>query len=162
VLTPLVLIRKKGDVIATAVHDFEGYQTYTEKRGHNFPINTDFSFIRPEDYHGLYLPGGRGPEYIRLNSTVIDIVKHFAVNNKPIASLCHGPQLLITAGVVKGRTLACYKAVVPELKASGGKHADIVNSEAFVDGNYVTGVDWVGQGEVVKKFAELLGSKIIA
>mmetsp|Transcript_5362 Transcript_5362/g.7535 ORF Transcript_5362/g.7535 Transcript_5362/m.7535 type:complete len:193 (-) Transcript_5362:2113-2691(-) len=154
--------KKKGEVIATAVHDFDGFQTYSEKRGHNFPINKDFDSVNPSDYDGIYIPGGRGAEYIRLDQRVLDIVKHFIDAKKPIASLCHGPQVLITAGGVKGRKLTCYRAVKPELEASGGIFVDIPNSEATVDGNLVTGVDWWGQGEVVKKFAELLGSKIVA
>jgi len=154
--------KKKGEFIATAVHDFDGFQTYSEKRGHNFPINKDFDTIKPEEYDGIYIPGGRGPEYIRLNERVLEIVRHFDEKKKPIASLCHGPQVLITAGIVKGRKLTCYKAIKPELQASGGIFVDIPNTDATVDDNIVTGVDWVGQGEVVKKFVHLLGSKIEA
>jgi len=154
--------KSRGEVIATAVHDFDGFQTYSEKRGHNFPITTDFDKINPADYDALYIPGGRGAEYIRLNKRVLEITRHFDETKKPIASLCHGPQVLITAGVVKGRKLTCYKAVRPELEASGGIFIDIPNTDATRDGNIVTGVDWVGQGEVVKLFAELLGSKIVA
>ena len=107
--------KKKGDQVRTAIHDFEGDQTYTEKRGHNFTLNATFDEIDAATYHALVIPGGRAPEYLRLNSRVLDIVRHFAGANKPIAALCHGAQLLAAAGVLKGRKLNCYPACSPEV-----------------------------------------------
>ena len=103
--------KKSGDVVRTAIHDFEGDQTYSEKRGHNFALNAAFDNIRPEDYDALVVPGGRAPEYIRLNPRVLEIVRHFASAGKPIASICHGAQVLAAAGVLQGRNCSCYPAV---------------------------------------------------
>lgn len=151
--------KKPGDKIATAVHDFEDHQTYSEKRGHNFPITTDFESVRAENYDGLFIPGGRGPEYIRLNPKVLELVRQFNEQKKPIASLCHGPQVLITAGILKGRKVTCYKAIMPDIQMAGATFVQVPNTQAVVDGNIVTGVDWMGNGAVVKAFAELLGTK---
>jgi len=70
--------KKAGEVIRTAIHDFEGDQTYSEKRGHNFALNANFEEVRAEDYDALVIPGGRAPEYIRLNAKVLEMVRHFA------------------------------------------------------------------------------------
>ena len=78
--------KKAGDVIPTAVHDFEGHQTYTEKPGHNFTLNANFSDVQPEAYDALLLPGGRAPEYLRLNPRVLQIERSFAERNKPIGA----------------------------------------------------------------------------
>jgi protease I len=113
--------KKAGEIIRTAVHDFEGDQTYSEKRGHNFTLNATFDEIRPEDYDALVIPGGRAPEYIRLNNTVLQMVSHFAEANKPIAAICHGAQVLAAAGVLKGKSCSAYPAVGPDVKAAGGE-----------------------------------------
>lgn len=114
--------KKPGDVIATAVHDFEGHQTYTEKRGHNFMINADFDAVDCAAYDGLVVPGGRSPEYLRLNPRVIEIIREMDGAKKPIAAICHGQQMLVSAGILKGRSCTAYPAVKPDVvdaEASG-------------------------------------------
>lgn len=154
--------KKDGEVVRTAVHDFEGDQTYSEKRGHNFAINATFEEVKPEDYDGLVIPGGRAPEYIRLNERVLDIVRHFAEADKPIASICHGQQVLAAAGVVQGKVCTAYPAVKPDLIRAGAKWREVNDtfSNAYVDGNMVTAAAWPGHPEWITKFLELLGSKI--
>lgn len=154
--------KKAGDVVRTAVHDFEGDQTYSEKRGHNFGLNADFEAVRPEDYDALVIPGGRAPEYIRLNERVLEIVRHFAWAGKPIASVCHGQQVLAAAGVVEGRTCTAYPAVKPDLVRAGAKWAEVnaTYSNAVVDGNLVTAPAWPAHPEWIRKFLEILGSKV--
>jgi protease I len=152
--------KKAGDKVRTAVHDFEGDQTYTEKPGHNFALNATFATIHVEDYDGLVIPGGRAPEYIRLDSKVIDVVKHFAATNKPIASICHGPQLLAAAGVVKGRKLTCYPAVGPEVTNAGGEYFEVPVHKAITDGNLVTAPAWPAHQEWLAQFLTVLGITI--
>lgn len=131
-----------GDAIATAIHDFEGQQTYTEKRGHNFALNATFAEIRAEDYDALVIPGGRAPEYLRLNPKVLEIVRHFFTANKPVAAVCHGAQLLAAAGVLKGRTCSAYPACQPEVELAGGVYANIAIDAAVTDGNLITAPAW--------------------
>ncbi len=152
--------KKSGDVVRTAVHDFEGDQTYSEKRGHNFALNATFDNIRPEDYEALVIPGGRAPEYIRLNQRVLEIVRHFASTKKPIASICHGAQVLAAAGVLQGKNCSCYPAVSPEVTLSGGIFADIAMSEAVVDGNLVSAPAWPAHPAWLSKFLTILGTRI--
>ena len=111
--------KKKGDQVRTAIHDFEGDQTYTEKRGHNFTLNATFDEVDPASYDALVVPGGRAPEYLRLNPKVLELVRHFDKEDKPIAALCHGPQILAAAGVLKGRKVNCYPACAPEVGLAG-------------------------------------------
>lgn len=154
--------KQAGDTVRTAVHDFEGDQTYSEKRGHNFALNATFAKIRPKNYDALVIPGGRSPEYLRLDEKVLDLVRYFAKENKPIASICHGQQLLTAAGVVEGKRCTAYPAVRPELVRAGAKW-EVVNatfSNAYVDGNLVTAAAWPGHPEWMRKFLEVLGSKI--
>jgi protease I len=155
--------KKPGDTVRTAVHDFEGDQTYSEKRGHNFAINADFDQIQAGDYDGLVIPGGRAPEYIRLNEKVIEIVKAFAASNKPIASICHGQQVLAAAGVIEGKLCTAYPAVKPDLLKAGARWGEINEtfSNAHVDGNLVTAAAWPGHPEWMRKFLELLGTRIV-
>ena len=148
--------KKKGDQVRTAIHDFEGDQTYTEKRGHNFTLNATFADIRPDAYDGLVVPGGRAPEYLRLNEEVLNIVRHFANADKPIAALCHGPQLLAAAGVIKGRKLNAYPACAPEVELAGGKFVKLDFSEATVDRNLVTGPAWTAHPAWLAKFLEVV------
>src|ERR1035437_1813918 len=122
--------KKAGDTIRTAIHDFEGDQTYSEKRGHNFALNATFADIRPEDYDALVIPGGRAPEYLRLNPRVLEIVRHFAASDKPIAAICHGAQVLAAAGVIDGKSCSCYPAVAPEVTASGGTYVNVAMDQA--------------------------------
>lgn len=152
--------RKNGDVVPTAVHDFTGDQTYKELRGHNFAINKDFDSVNPEDYDGLYIAGGRSAEYIRLNSRVIEIVKHFFEKNKPVAAICHGIQVLTTAKVLEGRTLTAYVAVGPDIELAGGTWKNIPADQAVVDGNLVTSPAWPGHQAILKEFFNLLNIKI--
>ena len=152
--------KKSGDIVRTAIHDFEGDQTYSEKRGHNFTLNANFDEINPEDYDALLLPGGRAPEYIRLNPKVIEIVKHFADANKPIAAICHGPQLLAAARVLNGRRVTSYPAVGPDLVNAGAEWVDVGLFDALVDGNLVTAQAWPAHPKWLAEFAKLLGAKI--
>ncbi|CBE69316.1 MAG: DJ-1/PfpI family protein [Candidatus Methylomirabilis oxygeniifera] len=154
--------KEAGDTVRTAVHDFEGDQTYSEKRGHDFALNATLAKIRPKNYDALVIPGGRSPEYLRLNEKVLDIVRHFAKANKPIASICHGQQLLTAAGVVEGKRCTSYPAVRPELIQAGAKWQEVnaTFSNAYVDGNLVTAAAWPGHPEWMRKFLNLLGSKI--
>ena len=154
--------KKKGDQVRTAIHDFEGDQTYTEKRGHNFTLNATFDEIDPAQYDGLVIPGGRAPEYLRLNAKVLDIIRHFAKANKPIAALCHGPQLLAAAGVLKGRKLNAYPACAPEVELAGGTYVSVDMSDAVVDGNLVTGPAWPAHPVWLAHFLEVLQALLAA
>ncbi len=152
--------KKAGDKIRTAIHDFEGDQTYSEKPGHNFTLNATFAEIKAADYDALLIPGGRAPEYLRLNSEVLDMVRHFANEKKPIAAVCHGVQLLTAAGVVKGRKCAAYYACGPEVTLAGGDFQNIEVDAAYVDGNLVTAPAWPAHPTWLAKFLEVLGTKI--
>ena len=152
--------KKSGETVATAVHDFEGDQTYSEKRGHNFALNATFDQIKPEQYDALLIPGGRAPEYLRLNAKVLEIVRHFASANKPIAAICHGAQLLAAADVLRGKKCSCYPACAPEVILAGGTFADVAVTEAVLDGNLVTGPAWPAHPAWLSKFLILLGTKI--
>lgn len=152
--------KKKGESIATAIHDFVGFQTYAELRGHNFILNQTFDQINLEDYDGLYVCGGRAPEYIRLNEGVILATKHFFEKNLPVAAICHGIQILTAANVVKGRTLTAYPAVGPEVTLAGGTFKEINADEAITDGNLTTSPAWPGHPAILKEFYKLLGITI--
>ena len=154
--------KKAGETVRTAIHDFVGDQTYSEKPGHNFTLNATFDNIHVEDYDGLVIPGGRAPEYIRLDARVIEMVKHFAANNKPIASICHGAQLLAAAGVVKGRKLTCYPAVGPEVRNAGGEYYEVPVNKAMTDGNLVTAPAWPAHQEWLAQFLLVLGISVTA
>src|SRR6476661_3918945 len=144
--------KKAGDKVRTAVHDFEGDQTYSEKPGHNFALNANFSDVRPESYDALVIPGGRAPEYLRLNQDVLRIVRHFAEKKKPIAAICHGLQILGAAGVLEGRSCSGYPAVGPEVTACGGKFVDIPVDQAHVEGNLVSAPAWPAHPQWLAKF----------
>jgi len=152
--------KKAGDTVRTAVHDFEGDQTYSEKPGHNFSLNATFDEIRAEDYDALVIPGGRAPEYIRLNEDVVRIVRHFAQADKPIASICHGAQVLAAAGVLKGKSCSAYPAVGPDVKVAGGEYVDIPVEKAHRDGNLVTAPAWPAHPDWLAAFLEVLGTRI--
>ena len=152
--------KNAGDTVATAIHDFEGDQTYSEKRGHNFRLNATFDEIDESSYDGLVIPGGRSPEYLRLNSRVLEIVQHFAASSKPIAAICHGPQLLSAAGVLEGRSCSAYPAVEPDVRASGGQFvaANDEFNNAHVDRNLVTAPAWPAHPEWMRCFLEVLNA----
>ena len=152
--------KKAGDVVRTAVHDFLGDQTYTEKPGHNFAITADFDAVDTADYVGLFITGGRAPEYIRLNARVIEIVQEFFKDKKPVAAICHGPQVLTAAGVLKGYKATAYPAVGPYVTLAGGTYVEVDASEAVVDGNLVTAPAWPGDTAIIREFVKLLGAKI--
>jgi protease I len=152
--------KKKGEKIRTAIHDFEGDQTYSEKRGHDFALNASFDETQAEQYDALVISGGRAPEYLRLNPRVLAVVRHFFETNKPVAAVCHGAQLLTAAGVVKGRKVSAYPAVGPEVTLAGGEYADIPIDAAVVDGNLVTAPAWPAHPAWLAKFLEVLGTRI--
>jgi len=149
-----------GQTVRTAIHDFEGDQTYSEKRGHNFTLNASFAEVRAESYDALVIPGGRAPEYLRLNEDVLRIVRHFAEAKKPIAAICHGAQILTAAGVVQGRSCSAYPAVAPELKNAGGRWIDVGFDRAHVDGNFVTAAAWPAHPQWLARFLDVLGTRI--
>jgi protease I len=152
--------KKAGDVVRTAIHDFEGDQTYSEKRGHNFALNATFDDVRPEEYDALVIPGGRAPEYLRLNPRVLDIVRHFVAAGKPVAAICHGAQVLAAAGVLAGKSCSCYPAVSPEVTAAGGKYQAIGIDQAHTDGKLVTAPAWPAHPAWLSQFLQVLGTRI--
>jgi protease I len=152
--------KKAGQKIRTAIHDFEGDQTYSEKRGHDFALTADFDKVDPSAYDGLVIPGGRGPEYLRLNARVLEIVRHFFEANKPVAAICHGPQILTAAGVVKGRSLSAYPAVGPEVELAGGKYVAVEMTGAHTDGKLVTAPAWPAHPAWMAAFLKVLGTRI--
>lgn len=152
--------KRAGDSVRTAIHDFEGDQTYSEKRGHNFTLNATFDEVRPEDYDGLVLPGGRAPEYLRLNQRVLEIIRHFAGADKPIAAICHAAQMLAAAGVLKGKSCSCYPAVGPEVTAAGGKYEAVAMDQAYTSGKLVTAPAWPAHPAWLAQFLKVLGTRI--
>ena len=152
--------KKSGEFVRTAIHDFEGDQTYSEKRGHNFALNATFDQIKAEEYDALVLPGGRAPEYIRLNPRVLEIVRHFSKANKPIAAICHAAQILAAADVVKGKKCSAYPAVGPDVTQAGGQYVNLAMTDAVADGNLVTAPAWPAHPAWLAKFLAVLGTKI--
>ncbi|WOI10085.1 DJ-1/PfpI family protein [Thalassospira lucentensis] len=152
--------KKAGDTVATAIHDFEGDQTYSEKRGHNFALNADFAKARVEDYDALLIPGGRAPEYLRLNEDVIRLVRDFNDADKPIAAVCHGAQILAAADIIKDRRVSAYPACAPEVRLAGGTYAEIAIDDACIDGNLVTAPAWPAHPKWLAGFLTLLGTEI--
>jgi protease I len=152
--------KQSGQSVRTAVHDFEGDQTYSEKPGHGFKLNATFVEIRPESYDALVIPGGRAPEYLRLDEQVLQVVRHFAEKNKPIGFICHGVQLLTAAGVVKDRSCSCYPACAPEVRSGGGRWIDVGFEKAHVDGNFVSAAAWPAHPDWLARFLEVLGTKV--
>lgn len=152
--------KSAGDKIITAIHDFEGDQTYSEKRGHYFVLNASFADVQVSSYDALMIAGGRAPEYLRLNAKVIDIVKQFAAAGKPIAAVCHGIQILTAADVVRGKILTAYPAVAPEVTMAGGTYSSVNIDEAVTDGNLVTAPAWPAHPQWIAAFLKVLGTKI--
>jgi deglycase len=153
--------KKAGDKVRTAIHDFEGDQTYSEKRGHDFTVNAAFADVRPERYDALVIAGGRAPEYLRLNQTLLQTVRHFFSQEKPVAAICHGPQILAAAGVLKGRRVSAYPAVAPEVRLAGAEYADIGIDQAVTDRNLVTAPAWPAHPAWIAQFLEVLGTRIV-
>lgn len=152
--------KNAGDSIATAIHDFEGDQTYTEKRGHNFTLNASFDDIVASSYDALLIPGGRGPEYLRLDARVIAMVRHFFETDKPVAAVCHGAQLLAAAKVLEGRSCTAYPACGPEVTLAGGTYVAMPVDQAMTDGNLVTSPAWPGHPAWISQFLKRLGTRI--
>jgi protease I len=152
--------KRAGDSVRTAIHDFEGDQTYSEKRGHNFALNATFDEVRPEDYDALVIPGGRAPEYLRLYSRVLDIVRHFSLYDNPIAAICHAAQMLAAADVLEGKSCSCYPAVSPEVTAAGGHYQDIPMDQAHTCGKLVTAPAWPAHPAWLSQFLRVLGTRI--
>jgi len=154
--------KKSGDHVRTAIHDFEGDQTYSEKRGHNFTLNATFADINPASYDALVIPGGRAPEYLRLNPRVLEIVRHFAEGNKPIAALCHGPQILTAARVISGKRVNAYPACAPEVELAGATFVSLPVTDALADGKLVTGPAWPAHPAWLAKFLEILENHLLS
>lgn len=152
--------KKEGEFVRTSIHDFEGDQTYSEKRGHNFTLNASFADVKAEEYDALVIPGGRAPEYIRLNAKVLEIVKHFDKANKPIAAVCHGAQVLAAADVLKGKQCSAYPAVGPDVTVAGGEYMDIPVDQAHAHGNLITAPAWPAHPQWLSLFLKALGTKI--
>lgn len=152
--------KQAGDKIKTAIHDFEGDQTYTEKPGHLFALNAAFDDVDVAAYDALMIAGGRAPEYLRLNARVIEIIRQFAKADKPIAAVCHGAQLLAAADVIRGKRISCYPACSPEVKLAGGEYAQIEIDQAVTDGKFVTAPAWPAHPQWLAQFLALLGTEI--
>ncbi len=152
--------KEAGEKVRTAVHDDDGDQTFSEKPGHNFVLNATFDEIKVEEYDGVVIPGGRSPEYIRLVERVLEMVRHFAEANKPIAAICHGPQVLTAAGVLEGKKCTGHPAIWPEIKSVGAQCIEVAADEAVVDGNIVTSPAWPALPATLAEFLTLLGTKI--
>jgi len=147
-----------GDTVITAIHDFDGAQTYSEKPGHRFAITANFETIDPAKYDALVIPGGRAPEYLRLNQDVLKMVRHFDGEKKPIAAICHGPQILVAAGVIKGRECSCYPACSPEVIAAGGSYIapSAGMDSVHVQGNLCTAPAWPAHPAWMREFLKML------
>lgn len=152
--------KQAGQHVRTAIHDFEGDQTYSEKPGHNFTVNATFDQVQAENYDALVIPGGRAPEYLRLNPAVLKMVRHFAEKKKPIAVICHGAQLLSAAGVLEGKACSAYPAVGPEVTRAGGTYVDLPVDQAHVDGTLVTAPAWPAHPRWLAQFLQVLGTRI--
>ncbi|WP_257306794.1 DJ-1/PfpI family protein [Geothrix campi] len=152
--------KKAGESVATAIHDFEGHQTYSEKPGHRFALNATFADVKPDQYDALVIPGGRAPEYLRLNPKVLEVVRHFFTAKKPVAAICHGAQILSAAGVLEGRTCSAYPACRAEVEIAKGKYADIAIDGAVTDGNLVTAPAWPAHPAWLAQFLQVLGTRI--
>jgi protease I len=152
--------KKAGEKVRTAVHDFEGDQTYSEKRGHDFALNAAFDAVNERDYDALVIPGGRAPEYIRLNPRVLEIVRHFAQAKKPLAAICHGAQVLAAAGVLDGLRCSAYPACGPDVTRAGGKYAEIPVDQAVTDGFLVTAPAWPAHPAWLAQFLKVLGTRV--
>ncbi|CQH51994.1 PfpI family protease [Halobacterium hubeiense] len=148
--------KEAGEKVKTAIHDFRGDQTYLEERGHDFELTATLAEVDPADYDGLVVPGGRAPEYLRTYDEVIETVQHFFEADKPVATLCHGPQILAAAGVLDGYEMTSYPAVRAECERAGCTWVD----EVTTDGNLVTAQAWPDHPEWISQFLDLLGTEV--
>ncbi len=152
--------KKAGDWVHTAIHDFDGAQTYSEKPGHHFTLNASFADVQPEDYDALVIPGGRAPEYLRMNPRVVEMARHFLAADKPVASVCHGAQLLAATGLLKGRKVSAYPACQPDVELAGGKYMAVAITQAVTDRNLVTAPAWPAHPAWIAQFLKVLGTRI--
>lgn len=152
--------KSSGQTVRTAIHDFEGDQTYSEKPGHNFALNADFDSVKEDDYAALVIPGGRAPEYLRLNPRVLEITRHFHQQDKPIAAVCHGLQILAAADTLRGKSCTAYPACAPEVTLAGGIYKEIPVDGVHVDGRLVTAPAWPAHPAWLREFVRVLGAKI--
>jgi protease I len=154
--------KRAGETIATAIHDFEGHQTYSEKPGHDFRLNFTFADVDAASYDALVVPGGRAPEYLRLDERVLELVRAFAQAEKPIAAICHGLQVLTAAGIVGGRRCQAYPTVKPELQQAGALWDEPSPGldSACVDGNLVTAPAWPAHPAWLRAFLMVLGTPV--
>jgi protease I len=153
--------KKAGEFVKTSIHDFEGDQTYTEKPGHNFLLNATFAEVKAADYDGLILCGGRSPEYLRMDEKVLEMVRHFSSADKPLAAICHGPQILAAAEVIQGKEVSCYPACSPEVRLAGGHYVAVEMDDAVVDGKLVTAPAWPALANWLAKFQEVLVNHMV-
>ncbi|HSI48963.1 MAG TPA: DJ-1/PfpI family protein [Ideonella sp.] len=152
--------KKAGDTVILAIHDFEGAQTYSEKPGHRFALNATFADVKPEQYDALVIPGGRAPEYLRMNARVVEITRHFLKADKPIAAVCHGAQLLAATGMIKGRIVSAYPACQVEVELAGAEYKGIAMDAAVTDRNLVTAPAWPAHPAWISQFLTVLGTRI--
>jgi protease I len=152
--------KQAGETVKTAIHDFEGDQTYTEKPGHHFTLNASFAEVDPSQYDALVIAGGRAPEYLRLNEQLLELVRHFAEANKPLAAICHGAQILAAADVIRGKQVSAYPACAPEVRLAGADFADIAVDNAVVDDKLVTAPAWPAHPRWLAAFLKVLGTEI--
>ncbi|MBB3196913.1 DJ-1/PfpI family protein [Roseateles terrae] len=152
--------KKAGDYVLTAIHDFEGAQTYSEKPGHRFVLNATFDEVDAASYDALVIPGGRAPEYLRTMPKVLPLVQHFSQAGKPIAAICHGAQLLAAAGVIRGKRVSAYPACAAEVELAGASFADIPVDQAITDGQLVTAPAWPAHPAWIAQFLTVLGTRI--
>jgi protease I len=152
--------KSAGQSVRTAIHDFEGDQTYSEKPGHNFTLNATFDEVKERDYDALVIPGGRAPEYLRLNPRVLEVVRHFAQSRKPIAAICHGAQILAAANVIKGKRISAYPACAPEVQLAGATYEEVAVDAAVTDGSFVTAPAWPAHPQWIAQFLTVLGTRV--
>ncbi len=152
--------KKAGDYVMTAIHDFEGQQTYSEKPGHRFTLNYSFDDVKMEQYDGLVIPGGRAPEYLRNHAKVMAIVKYFLAENKPVAAICHAAQMLAASGMIKGRKVSAYPACQAEVELAGASYANIAIDGAVTDGKLVTAPAWPAHPAWIAQYLAVLGTQI--
>ncbi|MEJ5338089.1 MAG: DJ-1/PfpI family protein [Aquificaceae bacterium] len=164
VFYPLYRLREEGfdvkvatpgrKLVQTVVHDMEPgvMETYTEKLGYRLEADLTLKEVNPEDFDALFIPGGRAPEYVRTHQKAVEVVRHFFEKNKPVATLCHGPQLLVAAGVVKGRKVSAFYVLKADVEMAGGEYVDGV----VVDKNLVSGRAWPDLPEIMREFLKLL------